>query len=604
MPCSAATVSGIVCEAETASRARAEALRRGTPRRTRPSPSPSSGRSPREVDAAADQLVAARRRVVERLRVAEVEPQRRREREHDDQPDDDHREHAGDDLASGKRSAASTNRPASSAGEARLRERQHAARPRAPRAQRAASADVARPPLPEQHAGEPEHHEREEAAVDVRVEEERVDPEVLLELVRGDHLRVEQQRARRVLDEADRDEREREHRRARRGRRAAAAATTRCRAAARTAARTGRRRRRSARAPCRATSSRTPAARRARPRRRAATRARRSRAAGRTPRRRGSAAPPTRARRPRSRGRAGRAGSRSCPPASTGMRNGSAASAASGSAAAGGAKSTASGTTTSAAADEPAAEREQRALAHGVELRRLPDRRDQQHGRERERARASPTRACRAPSAEHRRGRERRRDDDPERAHATRARPRGVDVTVAASSRKRPDLRLAPRRMSAMLRVSCWTGTERPLQPRAPLRQADADHHPLAERRERERGPRLRRVLARLLGLLERLLVDARRAPTRRRSSTARDSSSVGEAGQLSTPVSRPVPRSSAIGSSGCGALEPAHAGERRRRTGPPSAGGSGRSSRSRATSTPRRSESVPNDATRPPPLA
>ena len=57
------------------------------------------------------------------------------------------------------------------------------------------------------HGDEQHHHDRQEAPVDVRVEEQRVDAEVVLELVGGDDLRVEEQVARRVLDEADRRER-------------------------------------------------------------------------------------------------------------------------------------------------------------------------------------------------------------------------------------------------------------------------------------------------------------------------------------------------------------------------------------------------------------
>ena len=67
-----------------------------------------------------------------------------------------------------------------------------------------------------------DHHEREEAAVDVRVEEQRVDPEVVVVLVRRDHLRVQEQRLAVVLDEAD--PREHDRQRDRDGRGSAAAA--------------------------------------------------------------------------------------------------------------------------------------------------------------------------------------------------------------------------------------------------------------------------------------------------------------------------------------------------------------------------------------------
>ena len=65
--------------------------------------------------------------------------------------------------------------------------------------------------------------------------------------------------------------------------------------------------------------------------------------------------------------------------------------------------------------DQPAAEREQRPVAHDVELRRVPDLRDQQHRRERQRGEHRP-RAGAAAAAEHRGRGERRGDDDPDHA--------------------------------------------------------------------------------------------------------------------------------------------------------------------------------------------
>ena len=48
-----------------------------------------------------------------------------------------------------------------------------------------------------------DHHQHREAPVDVRVEEQRVDPEVVVELVGGDHLRVQEEGLSVVLDEPD-----------------------------------------------------------------------------------------------------------------------------------------------------------------------------------------------------------------------------------------------------------------------------------------------------------------------------------------------------------------------------------------------------------------
>ena len=56
---------------------------------------------------------------------------------------------------------------------------------------------------PKHDGGDGDHHDHEEAPVDVRVEEQRVDPEVVVELIGGDHLRVQEERLSVVLDEAD-----------------------------------------------------------------------------------------------------------------------------------------------------------------------------------------------------------------------------------------------------------------------------------------------------------------------------------------------------------------------------------------------------------------
>ena len=63
--------------------------------------------------------------------------------------------------------------------------------------------DVAAAHAPQHDRHHPDHHEGEEATVDVRVEEQRVDAEVVVVLVGRDDLRVQEQRLARVLDEAD-----------------------------------------------------------------------------------------------------------------------------------------------------------------------------------------------------------------------------------------------------------------------------------------------------------------------------------------------------------------------------------------------------------------
>ncbi len=99
---------------------------------------------------------------------------------------------------------------------------------------------------------------------------------------------------------------------------------------------------------------------------------------------------------------------------------------------------------------DPAGQRGQRVLAHDVELRRLPDRQHEQHGRERERPEHRPGARPRRRREDRRRG-ERRRDDDPERADDLGT---GCGVDLGDHSNVRIS-GVAPRRMSAMLRVSC-----------------------------------------------------------------------------------------------------------------------------------------------------
>ena len=119
-----------------------------------------------------------------------------------------------------------------------------------------------------------DHHERQEAPVDARVEEHRVDAEVVVVLVGRDHLRVQEQRLAVVLDEADAREQHRQRDRHARGSAAAAGASSARRAGSGTAARTARRRRRCSRPPWRGRPSRASAARTGRPPRTAAIRRR------------------------------------------------------------------------------------------------------------------------------------------------------------------------------------------------------------------------------------------------------------------------------------------------------------------------------------------
>ena len=210
IPCSAATVIGIVCEADVASRLELCSWRRYSALKL-PEPQPSSGlsrarstppriRSKRPEVALSSDLESPRS---SRSAAAEGEH--------------DHRPRRRPPPAPGtittlppQRSQASTARPSSSA--AKLDCESVVSSP----PHRTASATIvqrqaARALGPQQHARQPDHHQRQEAPVDVRVEEQRVDAEVLLDLVGGDHLRVQQQAARLELPEADRGEHQRQH---------------------------------------------------------------------------------------------------------------------------------------------------------------------------------------------------------------------------------------------------------------------------------------------------------------------------------------------------------------------------------------------------------
>ena len=163
-----------------------------------------------QVDAALEQVVAPAGRRVGALGRVQVQPDRRR-RGHDEDRADDQRGDA-DAYGPARRPARAgqDQQPQQQRGEARLRQRQHEPRHQHREHERD-RPDVARPRRPDQHRRQPDHHDRQEAPVDVGVEEQRVDAEVRLELVGGDDLRVQEQVARRVLDEADAREGQRQH---------------------------------------------------------------------------------------------------------------------------------------------------------------------------------------------------------------------------------------------------------------------------------------------------------------------------------------------------------------------------------------------------------
>ena len=152
---------------------------------------------------AADQVRAAARRGVERLRAADVQVNRRRRGDHQDGA---HGERRGQQPRAAhtalQRSPPSTARPASSAANEDCEN--VSTRPAQSTARTSELATIVRVRCAQISAPrERDHDDRQEAPVDVRIEEQRVDPEVRLELVRRDHLRVEQQVARGVLVEAD-----------------------------------------------------------------------------------------------------------------------------------------------------------------------------------------------------------------------------------------------------------------------------------------------------------------------------------------------------------------------------------------------------------------
>ena len=192
IPCSAATVSGIVCETAATrgasgvlalavalgERARAEAPR---PAGRAPSAGRPRIRSPRPLVALLSAL-AELRVEVERAAERDARPRARRRRR----------------RATPRRAPAAApaqrgqhGQPDQQRGEARLREREHQARPqhrqrdRDQRRRRAGGASTAA------RAASSDHRQRQVAPVDVRVEEQRVDPEVRLELVGRQDLALE-----------------------------------------------------------------------------------------------------------------------------------------------------------------------------------------------------------------------------------------------------------------------------------------------------------------------------------------------------------------------------------------------------------------------------
>ena len=104
--------------------------------------------------------------------------------------------------------AAEHRQPEQQRGDARLREAGHEARQQPRQDARAGHHDA---PVggPQHDRADGDHHERQEAPVDARVEEHRVDPEVVVELVGRHHLRVQEQRLAGVLDEAHPGEQDR-----------------------------------------------------------------------------------------------------------------------------------------------------------------------------------------------------------------------------------------------------------------------------------------------------------------------------------------------------------------------------------------------------------
>ena len=208
IPCSAATVTGIVCDA--ASARSSETFSRSTKRSLyEPEPKPCSGRSqnidrpfsssstrPLVARSSAPSSKGSKLSAPDTASAVATTPTRTAR---------------GRQLQRPRAPAEQTEHaePHQQRGEARLGEREQEPGPQQ-REQRGGPERVAPALGPEQDAGHRDHHDRQEAAVDVGVEEQRVDPEVVLEQVRLEHVRVQQQLTGAVLPEADRDEHDRE----------------------------------------------------------------------------------------------------------------------------------------------------------------------------------------------------------------------------------------------------------------------------------------------------------------------------------------------------------------------------------------------------------
>ena len=209
IPCSAAIVIGIVCEAEVAFSAVARAVALVLAFRTSPSRSPAAD-APRTVPgrrrsgwrARSSRCWSSRpspsgrsagwpaRRAARPARPRRAPPRRRASRA---RPSD---------------TPPSTARPSSSA--AMLDCEKLVTSPASSQASSAAPISTSRRRALHSTRSSRRHHEREEAPVDARVEEQRVDAEVVVELVGRHDLRVQEQRLAVVLDEADAGEQDRQ----------------------------------------------------------------------------------------------------------------------------------------------------------------------------------------------------------------------------------------------------------------------------------------------------------------------------------------------------------------------------------------------------------
>ena len=203
MPCSAATVIGIVCEAEVAFCELALPWRLYSAS-NEPEPHPCSGRSanssrPPEIErgAPAGGVAGGAAGALQ----AEVQAGGR-EQQHDacDRHERDGHIHgrARVPAIGGEHREAEQQGGDARLGEARDEPGQE------PGEHGGAEQHLAPAGAPQHDRGHRQHHERKEASVDTRVEEDGVDAEVVVVLVGGHHLGVQEQCLARVLDEARR----------------------------------------------------------------------------------------------------------------------------------------------------------------------------------------------------------------------------------------------------------------------------------------------------------------------------------------------------------------------------------------------------------------